>query len=413
VAEWRGSVVKHRGKWTARVSFRDAAGRRNETRVAKDSRAKAVDARDAILAELRELGPDEYLRRKALRRHPLSTDPPAIDLIPRVDEQTFGDLADHYRENYAHEPRTRAGRRYAGISSWMYVRNHVSVLEAELGRDLPLSGLTFERVRALKVKRLDTPIQRTGWKAPRSRSFANVHRMLAVLRAMIRIAIGKRWMIESPFTSPEQRRDKLISLGQESERERILSPNEEQSLVNALDHDVRFRSLTAVIALLDTGARAGEFIAMYKGDSRRRVRWADVDFAANVIAIYGSKTEKVRRVGMTPRLHWALAWLRATQGQPTADAEIFDRLTYSTLHKDFARAATAAVIDPVRLHDLRHTRATRWIQGGLSESEVGHQLGHSKKSLVTRRYINPDDRTIERALTADARFETEHGLSIN
>jgi integrase len=134
-----------------------------------------------------------------------------------------------------------------------------------------------------------------------------------------------------------------------------------------------------------------------------------VNFAAKTLKLYASKTEEEREVGLVPRLSKALRAHRAEMNVGSDDAEVFGHLTYTKLRDDFTAACEAARIKDLRLHDLRHTRATRWTQGGLMESEVAHLLGHSEKSQVTRRYINPDERTIARSIVAAARFTKEHG----
>jgi hypothetical protein len=293
-----GSIKKHRGRWTARVTF-TINGQRRETRIRAENKSAAGDLVRQLLNDLRAEGAEKYLEKMSARRLPF-TPPRQAPHDPNA--RTFGQLAEHYKAEYACEPKERAGHRYAGIATWKYVRQHVDTLRKELGDNLPLSALTFDRLRVLKMKRLDTPIQLNGWKKQKPRSFANVNRMLAVLRRMILIAVRMRWMTDNPFASEQSSRDKLISLSQENERERILSPAEETAIIKHLEK----RSVAAVIALLDTGARAGEIVRANKDDHRQRVRWSDVDFKSNVITVYGSKTEKERQVGLTPRLKTAL-----------------------------------------------------------------------------------------------------------
>lgn len=43
-----------------------------------------------------------------------------------------------------------------------------------------------------------------------------------------------------------------------------------------------------------------------------------------------------------------------------------------------------AVLDGVRLHDLRHTAASKLVQNGLSLLEVSKILGHSQVSMTER-----------------------------
>jgi integrase len=58
----------------------------------------------------------------------------------------------------------------------------------------------------------------------------------------------------------------------------------------------------------------------------------------------------------------------------------------SNLLREYKRLLTATEIDAeTRLHDLRHTAATRAGENGMEEYVVAAMLGHGKKN-VTRRY---------------------------
>ena len=58
----------------------------------------------------------------------------------------------------------------------------------------------------------------------------------------------------------------------------------------------------------------------------------------------------------------------------------------SNLLREFKRILMAAKIETdTRLHDLRHTAATRAGENGMEEYVIAAMLGHGKKN-VTRRY---------------------------
>ena len=56
----------------------------------------------------------------------------------------------------------------------------------------------------------------------------------------------------------------------------------------------------------------------------------------------------------------------------------------------FKKAARLAGIPEVRLHDLRHTFATRLIESGVDIITLRDLLGHSQ-SAVTERYPHPNE----------------------
>lgn len=68
-----------------------------------------------------------------------------------------------------------------------------------------------------------------------------------------------------------------------------------------------------------------------------------------------------------------------------------------TVKRSWATAKRVAGVTDLRFHDLRHTCATRLVQGGLPIAEVSRILGHT--SIVTTfRYTNADDSTLDRAV---------------
>jgi integrase len=68
----------------------------------------------------------------------------------------------------------------------------------------------------------------------------------------------------------------------------------------------------------------------------------------------------------------------------------------SNVKRSFMSARKIAGLSDVRFHDLRHTAATRLIQGHLPLQEVGRVLGHSQNS-TTYRYVNANAETVQRA----------------
>ena len=446
---------RHRGERVARVAFWSSDGRKHvlRFRTTQGTKAAADDAATALANFIREVGADRYieLRRAAADPYDVRELSAAHDAQRVTDvaaaRPTLGRLIDEYRADDVKPPVSRRGKMIEGMKSWRTVESRLRVIEEHFGRGLALEELTFDRIRQFKIDRLKTPIKRSAAAKERERSTADVNRTLAILRHLIKIAMRKEWMLRNPFDFATSKREKLIEK-EDLTRERIISPDEERRILGKL-RDSSPAIQTLIVALLDTGARVGEFVpvvapqprrrgsspesAIRKGrqrreyesdeayDSRlqerqaleqqyRRVTWGDVDFDAGVVTIRASKTQTERVVGLTPRLRTAFERLRGTlsPAERAAIAPVFGALPYSAVRSAWLSACDAAKVDRIGLHQLRHTRATRWIQGGLNETEVAHLLGHSKKSNVTRRYVNPDERTIERALAADARFIREH-----
>jgi len=52
----------------------------------------------------------------------------------------------------------------------------------------------------------------------------------------------------------------------------------------------------------------------------------------------------------------------------------------------WAPAVTSAGLDPLRLHDLRHSAVAFWIAAGASPNEIARRAGHSSVVTVLDRY---------------------------
>ena len=73
--------------------------------------------------------------------------------------------------------------------------------------------------------------------------------------------------------------------------------------------------------------------------------------------------------------------------------------------KSFNAARGKAGLPDVRLHDLRHTHATRLVAAHIPLGEVGRVLGHTQPS-TTYRYVNANYETARRAAAALDSFNT-------
>ena len=72
-----------------------------------------------------------------------------------------------------------------------------------------------------------------------------------------------------------------------------------------------------------------------------------------------------------------------------------DRIFYftkSALEKELKRNAPAAGLEPIRLHDLRHSHASMLIDMGFDALEISERLGHEsvKTTLDTYSHLYPD-----------------------
>lgn len=350
-----GSIWMNRGKVYARITYVDEFGRRRDVRRRALSRTHARIIIKQLLQEVEERGED------------------SLD----SSRLTFQHLVKHYLERYAIPARYIESRKIAGLRSHKEVQRIVEILVAHFGRKR-LRSITHGDILHFRALRLETRVKFKS--APsRSRSIATVNRELTVLRRMLTIAHREGWILKHPFLGS----DTLISPADEKQRSRVLTRDEEELLLDACDGP-RAKLKAIIICALDTGMRRGEIF---------KLCWRDVDFELKQIHIQAmnTKTLSARSVPVSARLLTELAALP----QRAPFARVFG--VTDTVKRSWATAKRIAGINDLRFHDLRHTFATRLVQGGLPIAEVSRILGHTSVG-TTFRYANIDDTTFSRVL---------------
>lgn len=146
---------------------------------------------------------------------------------------------------------------------------------------------------------------------------------------------------------------------------------------------LRHRRDEAILRLmLETGARAGEVIAMTTHD---------LDLAAGLAIIRRGKGGKGRQVPFGPHTAKAIdRYVRLRRhhrlsGTPTL--WLGDRgkaLGYDGLHKALGARAKAAGIDRFKPHLMRHTAAHRWLARGGSEGGLMAVAGWTRPDMLMR-----------------------------
>ena len=119
--------------------------------------------------------------------------------------------------------------------------------------------------------------------------------------------------------------------------------------------------------------------------------WDDLDEARCLLHLHDAKAGR-RSVPLHPDALAVLAGLRARAGTPAPGDRILP-VSYSAIKAAWYRACARAGVSGVRIHDLRHTAATRFTleyHGNLPVLQV--VTGHKTDSQLLR-YVNvrPDD----------------------
>jgi integrase len=311
-----------------------------------------------------------------------------------------------------------AQRKVGGLRSVIAPQGFLETLTAHFGAKL-IRNITHADIDQFKLNRLSAPTrkdvarhERELKKNPKAelrstRTIASVNRELELMRAVMRFAQRQGWLLRSPFEQGEP----LISKSDEARRERVLTHDEEQCLLEACGprtfvYTWRGKQITAhddgerrthlralIIAALDTAMRRGELF---------KLRWRDVDLNDRLIKIIAlnSKTARPRKVAITPRLGVELERLRV-QAPDDPNALVFG--VTDTIKKSFAAACKAAGIEGFRFHDCRHTAITRMVQANIPPMEIMKISGHTQH-VTFARYVNPDTGAVQRAAEALAAF---------
>lgn len=298
---------------------------------------------------------------------------------------TFAQLAEFYEKNYLVEAEYVNGRKIAGYRSKYEIGLRLEVLKKYF-RNKKVQSITHGELKKFKTERLKTPVilgkntrgtEKKGKPVERQRSIGTVHKELGLLRRVLNVAVSNGWINRNPFTMG----DALISPGDERQRERILTRDEEEKLLLACTgYWAHLKPI--IVCALDTGMRRGEIF---------KLRWSDIDFHNGIINVQAlnTRTLRQRQVANTSRLtqELLLAWENSLQ---KPDELVFGIAT--STKKAFATLRTKAGFPDLRFHDLRHTNATRLVSKHLPLSEVGRMLGHTQAN-TTYRYVNANIET--------------------
>jgi integrase len=295
----------------------------------------------------------EYEKRRRAEMERAAAGMPTTQKAHRI--RTVADVIKPYLDGYKlnHRPQ-----------SVIFATGRLAVVQKALSR-VVLSDLTEERVRAYIRQRQSENI-----------SGRTINMELGELSR----AIGQPWSLLWPkIRKLEERKD----VGQ------ALSPNGQRALLAGLQNMRTPHLPTLIPLLLLTGVRPGEGISLAWAqinlmDKTLRVGRAKTsngtgrmipinDELASVLAVH--RVWFVERFGEPMPNHYLFPWGKPLPSDPTKHA------TDITWGWDKLRKATGV---SCRLHDLRHTFATRLAENGASESTMLALMGHMSRAMLER-----------------------------
>jgi integrase len=209
---------------------------------------------------------------------------------------------------------------------------------------------------------------------------STIRNVLMPLRAIFRRSLQRGDIAVNPTSG-------LALPAVRGRRERYASPDEAKRLLEAVPEDDRPIWATAMYA----GLRLGEL---------RALRVEDVDLASGVITVERAwdarvgvippkSRSAVRRVPIPKVLRGHLAEHRLRIGR--TEGLIFGRsaddpFKPNALHDRAQRAWRANGLEPIGLHECRHTFASLMIAAGVNAKALSTYMGHSTIQLVWDRY---------------------------
>ena len=134
------------------------------------------------------------------------------------------------------------------------------------------------------------------------------------------------------------------------------------------------QAVAAIRLLILSGCRKSEILTL---------RWDDVDRLANELRLRDAKSGP-RMVPLTPPLVKVLDGIPRRDGDPWVVPGRKAGTHLADLEYYWKRTAARAGLKDVRLHDARHSYASRALALGESLSVIGRLLGHSKVATTAR-----------------------------
>ena len=213
-------------------------------------------------------------------------------------------------------------------------------------------GVRREHVRELHYAMRATPVQ--------------ANRTLDLLSRMFNMA--EPWGLTPEGSNPCRGTTKY----RQQPRERFLTAAEFRRLGRALDEAeaegaVSAHAAAAIRLLMLTGCRKNEIVTL---------RWRDVDLEAMELNLADTKTG-ARTVSLSPEAARVLAGIPRSEDNPWViqGRKKGERLCF--IDRQWCLVRERAKLKDVRLHDCRHSFASRALALGESLPAIGRLLGHA------------------------------------
>ncbi len=221
-------------------------------------------------------------------------------------------------------------------------------------------------------------------------TYTSINRELAFLRSMFNVLIKAKKAKMNPVS--------LVTFFEEVQKERVLTYEEEQKILIAIDgSDKRYSHLKDIVLIaLNTAMRKGEILGIKKG-------WIDLKQGIINIPKYSMKRKsKDKRV---PINSVTQSIIKRLLSKNTLSEYLFVNpktgTRFTAIQNSFDSIIKKAGlggkpgVDKIRFHDLRHTAATRLAVAGKDMKFIAQYLGHTDVR-TSARYVHYSDEDLKR-----------------
>lgn len=313
---------------------------------------------------------------------------PAGDRAAHRKAETLKDFAKQYMNDHAKAVKKASS---ASQDQWMldrYIlpalgsRKMVDITSGEIARFIRANATQTDR----RGEQRSTPI------------LAN--RLRSLLSKMMSLATA--WGVRPGGDNPVRSIEKFP----ERSRERFLSSDEIKRVGEVLREaeaaaSEPWQAIAAIRLLILTGCRRGEVLSL---------QWSFVDEENGALLLPDSKTGR-KTVYMTPPVAAVLAALPRQEECPfVLPAKVGREGHFVGVGHVWERLRKKARLEGVRLHDLRHTFASRGVGLGLGLPVIGGLLGHADATTTAKYAHLAADPTRRAGLRIARKLHAELGL---
>ena len=172
---------------------------------------------------------------------------------------------------------------------------------------------------------------------------------------------------------------RLVLKNRERRRERFLTDEELRRLGRVLDEaetcsGVSVHAVAAMRLLLLTGCRKGEIL---------NLKWDEVDLKANELRLPDTKTGP-RTISLSAEAAGVLAAIPRIKGNPYVIPGRVEGKHMRNLNDPWEIVCKRAGLKNLRIHDCRHSYASRALALGESLPMIGRLLGHTQVETTAR-----------------------------